>query len=222
MSDDGYTPGGQPSYGQPSYGQPSYGQSSYGQAGPSWSQFSSAPAQQVATQQYTADGVPLIFLETRPATVTAAAVVAMVFSGIAIIATVVIGFLLTTDRDGVRQQILDSDSWQTREHTGSVDRAMNYLIGIDVAVFVVALVSAGLGFLVLRRSNAARIALTVLAGAGIIPAALASFGLIGIPWLAAMIVTIVLLYVGGANDWFARRSPLQAQLGYGYPPYRPM
>ncbi|WP_299054259.1 hypothetical protein [uncultured Nocardioides sp.] len=72
------------------------------------------------------------------------------------------------------------------------------------------------GVLVLRRSNPGRILLTVLSS-------LAAFtwlaSIVAILPLVAAIATVVLLFTGGANDWFARRTA--AKGGYGPGPGGP-
>jgi len=163
---------------------------------------------------------PTFTVDRRPGTVTAAAVVTMVLSALALIAGLVFAAVSLADREEIRRQLLQNQSVHNGSYsTSDVNSILRVLTVSSVVVIVLSVVAIVLAIGVLRRSRSARILLTVLAAITIIPAVLASFGLVGLPWLAGTITVIVLLYVGGANPWFARRNAPSANPSYpGYPP----
>jgi hypothetical protein len=144
----------------------------------------------------------------RPATVTVAAWLTWVLSGLTL---VVFGFVVLALLAAKDQLV---DAIRTEPELQRLDLPLDDVIAllwVTTAVCVFwCLAAMALAFLAYRRQNWARIALvvsaavTVLFGVATIP-----FGLLN---LLAAAATIVLLFTGGANDWFSRR-------GGGYPPY---
>ena len=96
-----------------------------------------------------------------------------------------------------------------------VDSAWD-VVSTAIRPTVGAVIGVLLGVFVLRRSNVARILLVISS------AVVAVFSLLGITsglsvvTLAAAVAVIVLLFVGGANDWFSGRG---AAPSYGAPSY---
>jgi len=208
MSDQnppGETPaGGQPPqnpYGQPPtgdpYGQPAqpaqapYGQPAYGQ-----------PAQPAYGQPgYAAPGDP----DKRPGTVTAAGIITIVCSGLSLLLYAFILVALLVAKDSVLDEI---ESQPGFEDAGiSANDALGVVVAF-VGVFAIwCLIATILGFMVLRRSNAARITLVISSAITALLSLLAIGSGISAITLIAAIATIVLLFTGGAGDWFARRNP---------------
>jgi hypothetical protein len=167
-----------PPYGQqpaPSGHQPAYGQPGYPYGGP-------------ATDQ-------------RPASVTAAAVITLIFSGLSLLVYAFILLGLVVARDEAIDEITRQPDF---ESSGiSADSAFGVIVAF-VGVFLVwCIIACILAVLVLRRSNGARITLVVSAVAtalisvvGALAAVLPALNLI------AAVAVIVLLFTGGANDWF--------------------
>ncbi|WP_210439044.1 hypothetical protein [Nocardioides xinjiangensis] len=183
--------GGQSPYGQPpSYGQPpTYGQQAYGQQ----------PAG-----------------DRRPGTVTAAAWITIVFSALTAILFALVAVVFVV----AREDFVTAFEEEMRNGVGAseLDVDAESLAGVIVAVLVAfaiwALIALVLAVFVLRRSNVARVLLVISS------AVTALFSLIGIasgisvvPLVAALAV-IVLLFVGGAGDWF--RGPASG----GVPAYQ--
>lgn len=183
----GQQPYGQQPYGQSSYGQPSYGQQSYGS--------------------------PVV--DKRPATVTAAAWIAIVFSALTGLLFGLVGFGLVVARDEVIREIEKSPDFQNLDF--DVDQAYGVAVAMIFGLVLWCVIAIVLSVFVLRRSSIARILLTISS------AVTAVFALLGIGsgvsaiTLIAAIVVVVLLFVGGAGAWFSGRSAAGAQGGYGDP-----
>ena len=180
MSEQEPNPYGQPSpYGQqPAYGQPSpYGQqSAYGAVPPS--------------------------ADRRPGTVTAAAWITIVFSAITAAIFGFTGLALLVARDQVITEMERVPEFQ--DANIDAESAVGVLVALMVGLVVWCVVAIVLSVMVLRRSNVARILLVISA------AVTALFSIIGVASgvsvvpLVAAIATIVLLFTGGAGDWFKR------------------
>jgi hypothetical protein len=186
-------PYGQPAqnpYAQPSqppaYGQqPAYGQPGYGYAGPG--------------------------SDKRPGSVTGAAVITLIFSGLSLLLYAFVLIALVVARDEVLDAITEEPGF---EDLGiSADSAFGLIVAF-VAVFLVwCLIACILAVLVLRRSNAARITLVVSSAMTAVISLFSIGSIISAVTLLAGIAVIVLLFVGGANDWFKRKGQQQAVPG---------
>ena len=210
-------------YGQPTnpYGQEPSSPNPYGQEPSSPNPYGQAYGEQQTPQPYGepqqpygAPAAPSGPGDSRPATVTAAAWITIVLSGLsaALFGFVALLFLIARDSivtelervEGFEQADLDPDS----------------IVGVMVAFMLVlviwSVISLLLGIFVLRRSNVARI-LLVISSAVVAAGSLLSItsGVAAI-WLISAVAVIVMLFVGGAGDWFKRTPsyPGDAQGGY--------
>ena len=178
--------GQQPQYGQPQYGQPQYGQS-YGPSG-----------------------------DRRPGTVTAAAWITIAFSGLIAIGfgLLALAFLVARDEfvDGFDEAMRDSG---TVDPGISADSAAGLVVAF-LAVFAWSVIAVVLAIFVLRRSNAARILLVISASVTALLSLLAIMSVLSALPLIAAVAVIVLLFTGGAGDWF-KRLPASAGGYGGYP-----
>lgn len=187
----GPPPTGQPYGQQPQYGQ-QYGQPQYGQShGPSG--------------------------DRRPGTVTAAAWITIVLSGL-----IALGFgLLALAFLVARDEFVDSFDEAMRD-SGTVDPGISAdsAAGLVVAFLGVlalwSLIAVVLAVFVLRRSNAARILLVISASVTALLSLLTIMSVLSALPLIAAIAVIVLLFAGGAGDWF-KRLPASAGGYGGYP-----
>jgi len=193
-----------PPYGQPvpqqPYGSPSY-PTTYGQ------QPYSPPAYGVMGRDP----------NVRPGTVTTAAVITMVLSGLCALL-----FLGATAVMGVaKDDVLDAIGDEVRKQDGSftqadLESAYGVVIGVMIVMAIWCLIAIVLGVLVLKRSNVARILLVVSASV----AALISLVAIGsgasVVTLAGSIAVIVTLFTGGANEWFRTKHAVS-----GTPTHQP-
>ncbi len=183
--------GQQPSSGQPPYGQSPYGQSPYGQ---------SSYGQQVG--------------DRRPGTVTAAAWITIASSVLVAALFGFVGLALFVARDEVVREMETVPEFQ--DANIDPDAAVGLIAAVMIGLVLWSLIAVVLAVFVLRRSNVARILLVISSS---VAALLSLAGITGgapVVTLVASVATIVLLFVGGAGDWFKR---LPASPG-GYPsPY---
>ena len=88
----------------------------------------------------------------------------------------------------------------------SADDLFTFSLVILVLLVLWSLVTCLLAVLAMRRSNVARVLLVISAGVVVLASLVAIASLVSVLWLLAAAATIVLLFVGGANDWYARRA----------------
>lgn len=149
--------------------------------------------------------------DQRPGTVTAAAWIAIVFSGLSAAAFGFGALALLVARDEVIAEMEKVQEF--RDANIDADAAVGVLVVFMVGFVIWCVIAAILGIFVLRRSNVARILLVISASVA------ALFSLVGVTSgfslipLVACLATIVLLFVGGAGAWF---KGLPAAAG-GYP-----
>jgi hypothetical protein len=178
-------PFGQPSY-PPSYGQPPHPQQPYGQ-----------PAYGVMGRDPNA----------RPGTVTAAAVITMVLSGLCAVLflglTVIMGVAKDDFLDRMRDEIdKRGDQTFTRSDLESI---YGVIVGVMIVMAIWCLIAVVLGVFVLKRSNVARILLVVSASVAALISLIAIGSGASLVTLAGSIAVIVTLFTGGANDWFRNK-----------------
>lgn len=208
----GQAPAGQDPYGQPPppqqppYGQaPAGSQSPYGQppAGPQSPYGQPAYGQQPAYGAAGGHGLPGE-PDRRPGGVTAAGIITIVFSGLSLLLFGITTLGLLVARDQFLEQLADQPGFDNADV--SPDQLFGVIL-VVVGVFAVwSLIALVLGVLVLRRSNGARIALVVSSAVTALVSLLGiTSGLTAITLIASVAV-IVLLFAGGASEWFRRRE----------------
>ncbi len=160
--------------------------------------------------------------ERRPGTVTAAAWITIVLSAITATLFGFTGLALVVARD---QFITAMEGVPDFEDANiDADSAVGLLVAVTLGLVVWCLVAIVLAVMVMRRSGVARILLVISAS---VTALISLVGITsGVPIvpLVAAIATIVLLFTGGAGDWFKRAgsSPggyAGAPTGYPGGPY---
>jgi hypothetical protein len=192
-----HTPYGQSDpYGQPPQGQP-YGQAPYGQA----------PYGQPVYGQVTG--------ERRPGTVTAAAWTTIVSSVLVAIVFCFVGLALFVARDDVITEMEAVPEFQ--DANIDADAVVGVLAAVVIALVVWSLIAVVLAVFVLRRSNTARILLVISASVVAVLSLLGISGGAPVVTLIAAVATIVLLFTGGAGDWFKRAGGYPS--GYPADPY---
>ena len=190
---------------QPAYqsqGQAGYDQSSYHQ------QYYDAPPP--------ADAGWGVAPDQRPGTVTAAGWITILSSGLTALLMGVFALAGFVARDPMIDALReDPDVRDALGDEASLDGIANAAIGFFSVMTVWAVIALILGVLVLRRSNVGRILLVISSAVcALVTLGLAFLALIPAVWTLASVAVIVLLFVGGAGDWFARRSSAPA---YGEP-----
>jgi len=200
--------GGQPAPQQNPYGQPAqpppYGQQPaqppYGQQ-PAQPPYGQQPAQPAYGQQPHGHGPAS---DKRPGSVTAAAVITLIVSVLSLLVLLLVFVLIVASGDEIRAEIerqvrSQNPNVSTADLAGALDA-----IAVLSAVFAAwSLIACVLALLVLRRSNAARIMLVVSSAVTALVSLVPAFFVL-LPGLnlIASITVIVLLFVGGANEWF--------------------
>lgn len=199
--------GQQPPYGQPAYGQPAYGQPP---AQPGYGQYGQTPYGQTTPRDP----------DRRPGTVLAACIITWVFAGLAGLLGVFMLIVVAAARDEFIDGVEESEGYEDMVDAGvsatEIADWSSVSSGVFAALAILAMVVAWFAF---RRSNGARIALVVLSGlTAVLTGVGAAVACVPGVWTLAAIAVIVLLFTGGANDWYARRQPGQTQPPqYGQP-----
>ena len=197
----GHPPAGNP-YGAPSPAQPPYGQPQQG----------SPYLQPAHGTPYAGgplgDGLDMygrpLGNDERPGTITAAAWTTMVFSGLTALLFAFFTLALVVSKDDFLAEVN-----QVLLEQGTTEFDAEDAYGIVLAVMLVltawCVIALFLGIFAMRRSNAARIMLVISASiAGLL--SLAAIGsVVSVVWLLACLAVVILLFTGGANDWYARR-----------------
>jgi hypothetical protein len=141
----------------------------------------------------------------RPGTVTAAGWITLIVAGLS---AVLYGFLtlaMIVAKDDVLREIDKALAEQGSTGDFDAESAFGVVVGVLVVVIIWCLIACVLAVFVLRRSNAARIALVVSAVvAGLLSLLGIGSAVSAIPLLACL-ATVILLFTGGAGEWFARR-----------------
>lgn len=219
----GQPQGQQPPYGQPPQGQQPPGQYGQGQQPPgSYGQghppaYGQHPQGYQGYQGYPPPYAPVPDPDRRPGTVTAAAWVTWVFSGLTALAMVLTALALVAAQDQIIDQTLDqlrqNPSYQNLDVApADLIAALWVMLSVTLLWCVVAMV---LAFFAFRRSNGARITLIVSASVTALFSVLLFASGISLVTLLAGIAVVVLLLSGGANRWYSRTP----SGGYGQPPY---
>jgi hypothetical protein len=159
-------------------------------------------------------GRPLV-REPRPGTVTAAAWLTIVFSAVTAFVFGFTGLAMLVARDQVITEMERVPEFQ--DANIDADAAVGVLVAVMVGLVVWSLIAIVLAVLVLRRSNVARILLVISCAATAILSLLSVASGVTLAPLVAAIATVVLLFTGGASDWFKRVPSAPGSYPGGYP-----
>ena len=204
-------PYGQPPSGTPAspYGEQPAQQSPYGDRSPQQQNPYGQPSQPPPYGQQPAQGQPGYPYggppsDKRPGSVTGAAVITLIFSGLSLLLYAFVLIALVIAKDDVMTAITEEPGF---EDLGiSADSAFGAIVAF-VSVFLLwALIACILAVFVLRRSNAARITLVVSSAMTALVSLLGITSIVSAVTLLAAVAVIVLLFVGGANEWFKGKN----------------
>jgi hypothetical protein len=144
--------------------------------------------------------------DNRPGTVTAAGWITLVFSGLTLL---LFGFILLAMFIAKDDVITEIDK-QIRESGGASDFDANDAYGLVVGVLLVVVIwtviACVLAVFTMRRSNVSRILLVV---SSVVSGLLCLLGITSVVTalpLLACVAVIVLLFTGGASQWFRDRG----------------
>ncbi|GAA5155429.1 hypothetical protein GCM10023340_40680 [Nocardioides marinquilinus] len=169
------------------------------------------PPQYGGGNPYGGSGAPT----KRPGTVTAAAIITMVFGALTTLGCGILGLtLLLADKSDVINDLQDRLGDQSTFDDYSFEDWENVLSAAGIIFLVLAvwaLISIALAVGAMRGSNGARIMLIISAGVSIVVSLVGTliFLFPGLNLIAAIAV-IVLLFTGGAGDWYRAKKNARA------------
>lgn len=140
--------------------------------------------------------------DKRPGTVLAAGIITIALSSIALLLWIVLAIGVAVARDDVIDR-LRQDGTVRSLSAGDVVSIILVVVAVLAIWSAIAMV---LGVLALKRSQFARIALVVSAAVTAVVSLVAIGALVSAITLIGAVAVIVLLFTGGAGDWFARRG----------------
>ncbi len=145
--------------------------------------------------------------QRRPASVTAAAWITWVFTGLTVVGYVLLLAVMVVARDTFLEALRGDP--QVAQSNLTTDEIVASLWVVGVVVILWSLVAAVLAFLAYRRMGWARVTLAVSAGmTGLLALVLAAFGSPGtLLHAVAAFTTVGLLVSRSANAWYADRGP---------------
>ncbi|MGH8967346.1 MAG: hypothetical protein ACRDXB_18745 [Actinomycetes bacterium] len=197
------------------FGAPAYPQPHEGQAQPQGGQPPNYPPpaygqqpQQYAYSSYGQQRDP----DKRPTGVTVAAWLTWVFAGLTGLLYGVIVLMLLVAKDPLLEALQREPGIQDLDI--STDNIIAALWAVSAVLIFWCLCAVVLAVFAYRRANWARIALVVSSVFSAILALLAITTIVSALHLIAAVAVVVLLFTGGANEWYARKNA-------GYPPYPP-
>ncbi len=139
-----------------------------------------------------------------PGTVLAAMLTATIMAGLVALAGLVVLAGYAAAPADLGAELIDNPALENNPQFESLGWSAQTLGEIVVyamgGMLVLALIAIGAALWMLRRSNAARILLVVLSGVTIALSVVAT--IVGIPWIAAAIAVIVLVFRPSSNDFF--------------------
>lgn len=182
------------------YGQPDpYGQQSpYGQQNPY--------EQQNPYGQPTGYGYGQPAPERRPGTVTAAGVTTIILSALVALLFAFLTAGLLVARDQIATEIDRELAGQAGLEGFSADDVTSIGIVVCLVFLVWSVAGIVLAVLAMRRAGWARVLLVVSSAITAVLSLLLIGSLISVVWLIASIAVIVLLFTGGANQWYAAKG----------------
>ena len=145
--------------------------------------------------------------DRRPGGVTFACVTAIALSALALLAGLLLVIIGAAGSDTFTDSFRDSSS----AYDDLTDQDINNIVlGIGAVMLVWSVAAIVIAIFALRRSNVARVLLTVSAAMTVLVSLIGILSIVAVVPLAGAIAVIVMLYVGGANGWYARRNATPA------------
>jgi hypothetical protein len=193
-----------PPSGQPTEGQAPPAQNPYGQQ-----PYAAAPYAQQPPAGPLGDGLDMygrpLGNDERPGNVTAAAWITIVVAGLSFLLYGFITLALLVAKDDVTREIDKA----IRDNNSTTDISAEDAYGVVLAILLIVtiwcLISCVLAVFALRRSNVARILLVISAAVAALLSLLGISSVVSAVPLLAAVAVLVLLFTGGANDWFSGR-----------------
>jgi hypothetical protein len=146
--------------------------------------------------------------------VTAAAAIAIAMSGLVLVVGVCIAVVGAIGSETFIDSFRDGSGGAYDDVNDSQIASALQVVGVGISAW--SLTAIVLAVFVLRRSNAARVLLVICSVVTALVSLIAILSGVAVIPLIGAITVVVLLFVGGANDWFHRQV---AQVAPVAPPW---
>jgi hypothetical protein len=195
-------PPAQPAYGQPPAENP-YGQATYGQQQPQ-GYYAQQPPPGPLGDGLDMYGRPLV-REARPGTVTAAAWITLIMSGLtgALFGFITLGMLVA--KDDVVTEMDKAFAEQGVTGDFSAEDAYGFFVFALVVLTLWCIIACVLAVFAMRGSNVSRILLVISSVVAGLLSLVAIGSVISAVWLLACVAVVILFFTGGAGEWYQRR-----------------
>jgi len=197
----GGQPPAQPAYGQPPAENP-YGQAPYGQQPQVY--YAQQPPPGPLGDGLDMYGRPLV-REPRPGTVTAAAWITLIMSGLtgALFGFITLGMLVA--KDDVVSEMDKAFAEQGVTGDFSAEDAYGFFLFLLVVLTLWCVIACVLAVFAMRGSNVSRILLVISSVVAGLLSLVAIGSVISAVWLLACVAVVILFFTGGAGEWYQRR-----------------
>jgi hypothetical protein len=153
-------------------------------------------------------GAPQPGPDKRPATVTAAGVITIALSALALVGCVFVVFSISIARADIvaeiERQVAADPTLEQQLQGFDASVLVPVMIGVVIGFAVWALIAIALAVLAMRRSSVARIALVVSSVLTGLLAILPTFtAVVPVVWVLGSVAVVVCLFAGGASRWYA-------------------
>ena len=195
-------PPAQPAYGQPAAENP-YGQAPFGQQQPQ-GYYAQQPPPGPLGDGLDMYGRPLV-REARPGTVTAAAWITLIMSGLtgALFGFITLGMLVA--KDDVVTEMDKAFAEQGVTGDFSAEDAYGFFVFALVVLTLWCIIACVLAVFAMRGSNVSRILLVISSVVAGLLSLVAIGSVISAVWLLACVAVVILFFTGGAGEWYRRR-----------------
>ena len=143
--------------------------------------------------------------DRRPGTVTTACVLTWLATFLVAVMTALIALVVAADRTRFL------DEFQRQADVANLDVTQDQILAITWTMIGIGLfwclAAAGLAVAAFRRSRGGRIGLAISAAMTVLVSLLLILSFVAVVPLLLGLAVLVLLFTGGANDWYARRTP---------------
>ena len=143
--------------------------------------------------------------DSRPGTVTAAGWTTLIFSGL----TALLYAFLTLAMLVAKDEVLDEINRELVQQDAVGDFNAEDAFGVVLVVLLVftawCVIACVLAVFAMRRSNVSRILLVISAIVAGLLSLIAIGSVVSAVWLLACLAVVIMLFTGGAGDWYARR-----------------
>jgi hypothetical protein len=143
--------------------------------------------------------------DTRPGTVTAAGWITLILSGLTALLYAFITLALLVVKDELLPELDKALAEQGTTGEFSAEDAFGIFLAVLVAFAIWSVIVCVLAVFAMRRSNVARILLVISSSVAAVLGVLGIKSVISAVWVLACVGVVILLFTGGANDWYARR-----------------